>query len=266
MEKFKYKALRKITFLLLLITSIAYSQTKKTIVPKSGAIVFDKVDIIIDTLKNDKSFKKFISEMVDFQLENELLDRNLKIADSSFIIQMKEDMYSVFKEELLTEEALVTYANQYFKNNEIVHNKTYNNKIVDKQTIINPKEESFYVTQRDSITIISEKQPYFYNTIEIVSFQEYKQETKVIKGYTCFKVIMEYKSFIESEDDFDNFLLQNYIQKKELWVTTQIKCNYHPVVNEKEILSKYYPLEIIESSENIEGFITKYTVTSFTLK
>ncbi|VXC11271.1 conserved hypothetical protein [Flavobacterium sp. 9AF] len=51
-----------------------------------------------------------------------------------------------------------------------------------------------------------------------------------------------------------------------MWVTTQIKCNYHPVINEKDILIKYYPLEIVESFEGLEGQITTYTLDKISIK
>jgi hypothetical protein len=60
--------------------------------------------------------------------------------------------------------------------------------------------------------------------------------------------------------------MNQYKQIRELWVTTQINCKYHPIINEKEVLLKYYPLEIIESSEMMEGYITSYTLESLTVK
>jgi hypothetical protein len=40
----------------------------------------------------------------------------------------------------------------------------------------------------------------------------------------------------------------------------------HPIINDKEIISKYYPLEITETSDMLKGKITHYEVENCTLK
>jgi hypothetical protein len=45
-----------------------------------------------------------------------------------------------------------------------------------------------------------------------------------------------------------------------MWVTKDIKTLYHPVLKVKEILENFYPLEINESNNFIEGSIRKYTL------
>jgi hypothetical protein len=59
-----------------------------------------------------------------------------------------------------------------------------------------------------------------------------------------------------------NFVANVTSNIRELWVTQEIKCNYHPVINEEEILNKYYPLEIIEYSDEIKGQKTTYKIES----
>ena len=56
------------------------------------------------------------------------------------------------------------------------------------------------------------------------------------------------------------------MNNRELWVTEEIKCNYHPVINDIEILEKYYPLEIIEYSNDIKGVLTSYKIETLELK
>ena len=73
-----------------------------------------------------------------------------------------------------------------------------------------------------------------------------------------------YLAQIKDEILFDK--QENYILKRELWVTNQIRCNFHPVINEKDILIKYYPLEIVESFEGLEGQITTYTLDKISIK
>ncbi len=58
---------------------------------------------------------------------------------------------------------------------------------------------------------------------------ENKNLTKEICGYNCFQVLMR-----------DN----NTKREVELYVTAEIKLEFHPVLNLKKCLSKYYPLYI----------------------
>lgn len=54
-----------------------------------------------------------------------------------------------------------------------------------------------------------------------------KENQRKIAGYNCYEVILEN----------DSKILQ-------LFVTNEIKLNYHPQINDREILKKYYPLSI----------------------
>ena len=93
---------------------------------------------------------------------------------------------------------------------------------------------------------------------EIIKLIEHKNETKLINGYACFKVVYSYKEPASEFDFFENVITNT----RELWVTEGIKCNYHPLINESEILEKYYPLEIIEYSDDLKGFRTTYKVAT----
>jgi hypothetical protein len=55
-------------------------------------------------------------------------------------------------------------------------------------------------------------------------------------------------------------------QTKELWVTENIKSLYHPVLKYKTILQKYYPLEISESIEEMNGIKKMDIIDKFDLK
>ncbi len=51
-----------------------------------------------------------------------------------------------------------------------------------------------------------------------------------------------------------------------MYVTEEIKFKYHPLVLLKEVLEQYYPLEIIETTNLVEGYEKVYTVTKIDLK
>ncbi len=85
-----------------------------------------------------------------------------------------------------------------------------------------------------------------------------------IIGNNCYKAIATYTEIEEAVNDpeFPEFNKpEEYIEVKlEMWVTKDIKTLYHPVLKVKEILENFYPLEINESNNFIEGSIRKYTL------
>lgn len=128
-----------------------------------------------------------------------------------------------------------------------------------------PIKKTFKTIAKDSTSIISENIPYQYSQNEIIEINEFRDEIKTINGFKCFKIIMSFRPNSNGGDEFESFM-QQYLHKRELWVTDKIKCNYHPVINDEEILSKYYPLEIVESNEIIEGFVTSYKLNTLSIK
>ena len=127
---------------------------------------------------------------------------------------------------------------------------------------INGKINNRIFINRISHEVKDENNEYaeFYKN-EIIEISEFKNEIKTINGFKCFKVIYSFNSQ-EKSFDFNNFSMNN----RELWVTEEIKCNYHPVINDIEILEKYYPLEIIEYSNDIKGVLTSYKIETLELK
>ena len=98
--------------------------------------------------------------------------------------------------------------------------------------VINKKKYSFYKT----------KQPYK----EII----YKDSVKTIFGFNCYKVLIV-------EDFLDDSIkeLKNY---KEMYVTEDINTPYHPTQIRKELLDKYYPLEVKIYSGFLRDKVTYY--------
>lgn len=70
------------------------------------------------------------------------------------------------------------------------------------------------------------------NICNYILEKEYRDIKKIISGYTCFKVILK------------NPKKPNYTL--ELYVTEDIKLNYHPVINCNFIIDDYFPLYIKE--------------------
>ena len=68
----------------------------------------------------------------------------------------------------------------------------------------------------------------YYKDSNYEILEENQSKRKFILGYDCFQVLLE---------DHVGYLI-------ELYVTDAIKLEFHPVINAKMILSKYYPLYI----------------------
>jgi len=87
---------------------------------------------------------------------------------------------------------------------------------------------------------------------------EKRNETKVIAGYKCFKVIL--KKGLQTNPHLT-------IYDIEMYVTEDINLNFSPICNYKEILNKYYPLEITRKPrEEIMTEITTWKIKSIDLK
>ena len=258
----------------LLFSSIMFSQSK-AIVPKQGAIVFKKVDTITDVEKYIISMVKLTSKMIDAQMKNiierELVENQMQLnTDSTQINEMKQVMKNMIEESVMQDIDNKAIDNkdikyhQLFKNQLVVKFQTLNDVIFENYNVINIQKNTSKTLESDSITIVSENIEYQYSKNEVLEIKEFKNETKKINGFKCFKVIMLFKPYYNEEDEFENFINQ-YVHKRELWVTDKIKCSYHPIENQKEIITKYYPLEITESIVGIEGQLVNFSIVSLSI-
>ncbi|MCY1662677.1 hypothetical protein [Chryseobacterium sp. SL1] len=100
----------------------------------------------------------------------------------------------------------------------------------------------------------------------ILKVSEDKKSKKIIKGYDCYKVIYQYKENNEHADEEYKIYAKNTIYRREMWVTEKIKSLYHPIVFDKIILEKYYPLEILETQSDIKGFERRFKLEKIELK
>lgn len=100
----------------------------------------------------------------------------------------------------------------------------------------------------------------------ILKISENRKDKKNINGYECFKVVYQYTENKENADE-DYLIYAGDIQyQREMWVTDKIKASYHPVVFEKSILEKYYPLYILETQSDIKGFERKFILEKINLQ
>lgn len=229
----------------ILFSSFLFSQNK-AIIPKLGIIIFEKKEIITDNQLYQVSLQELKKNMITALKESivqEILTDNKKIDTTqlNMMIKMLSDNFDQMYN--------MANANEKIK----FHLKLNDSLITKFQTINDYSENEEIINIKSGLVQGSE-----YNTnddsVEIIKLQEFKNETKVIQGFKCFKIILTYK---ENEEAFSDFM-RNYTHYREMWVTDKIKFIYHPVINQKEILEKYYPLEIIEYSDALKGYTINY--------
>lgn len=159
-------------------------------------------------------------------------------------------------------------------NDSIIHKHLYDDNIIKSTVqndyglentvdIIDIKNHTFNrVLLPDSIKII-EDFPFYINK-KLKTLKEFKKEKRNIAGYKCFKIIYEYYEVSDEEEDegYAKFAKDKFYTL-EIWVTNEIKSSFHPIIKEKQILDKYYPLEIIETDSTLKGLVKKYSLQKF---
>lgn len=244
MEKYSLIIFR---ILILIICNSLFSQNK-TIVPKNGTIVFMKKEIITDTLLYKKTFEK-VFDKVSLEMRKEVLkergNENISIPDSinkqlKQIFEMTNSF--VFQEIFSNKPKDVIKFHHIYNDTEIEEFISTNDQYVEKKKITNSTD-----FQNDDL-------------LAITGIEEYKNETKIIHDYNCYKVVMYYFD-LEMPPGFISLL-----NIMELWVTEDIKSNFHPFIKSNEILEKYFPLQVKHTVKDVEGMYTSYEILDFSLK
>ncbi len=238
----------------LLSSSIMFSQSK-AIVPKQGAIVFVKEENIFDKDLYIKSFKELMPQMKAKMKEDIFIERltDGKKTDTLLLNLEVEKMAQNF---VMMLPYMVEEPSEKIK----IHHEFNRDTIIMYYSIDGKVNNKIFInsTSLEAKNVFNEYVDFDKN--EIIKISEFKNEIKTINGFKCFKVIYNFKTQGKSVD-FSNFSMKN----RELWVTEKIKCNYHPVINDIEILEKYYPLEIIEYSNDIKGILTTFKIETIKL-
>ena len=237
----------------LFFTTLSFSQNK-AIVPKSGTIAFVKKDTITDRklyLESNADFKpkflKAFKEKIYFERlsdgkSTDTIQLNKKIKELS-------NLYDYVLNE--KENGIVKYHCNYVKGKILKFIEIDGQK--EKEQIINLKNNAITNANDEYVD-------YYALQTQIINLKEFRNETKVINGFKCFKVKYQYKD--DSDPEFEMLSTST----RELWVTESIKSLYHPVINDYQILEKYYPLLIIQYSDDIKGFQTEYKLEKLTFK
>lgn len=250
-----------------IITTFSFSQNK-TIVPTSGTIVFERKEIITDSIKYKESIRS-LNKLIISEFKKEFLSNKAENGEEVDTLQLNNIVQSMPSMEsfipISTNE--VKKFHHEFDKEKIVFFITQNEKKISRDLEINTKEvypDPTEIKTQNNINGYETVTEYYgsfkfqYSNNHINEIKENRNEKKVLNGFSCFKVIYSFK---EPKDDYIGFT-----NIREIWVTEKIKTVFHPVIMEKKILEKYYPLEIVEYSDLMKGLITTYKISEFSIK
>ncbi len=244
--------------MLLLAFSNVFAQ-QQIIRPAKGEIVFVTTNIKSNKELFEKNNKEKQSELVSDILLS--MEKEQKI-DSAVLKRAKElDSLQLFGLGITEEPATFHHV---YQDTLIRSFQSKNGNIIGDYTLINPKNSTFVLQSKlTPLKIYTQPETYTYVKNAAATITEFRNERKKLLGYDCFKVIYNYK--FDNEDGGLPPLLANELQTTEFWVTEKIQSLFHPVCREKEILVKYYPLEIIATTSMFKGMITFTTLKSISL-
>lgn len=198
--------------------------------------------------QNDKTFIPTKGEIVFKEItkitDKKLFDESIKISKEKYKTSMKN---SLLKEE---------------------QNKGKEKQVEEMVNTSASMMDLFYIedsTQIHQYNLEEINSPSFSNNIILKIFED-KKRKEMINGYSCFKV---YYEFQENKDNADEDYIEyagDVVFAREMWVTEEIKLLQHPLIYEKTILEKYYPLKIIETQSNINGFKRTFKLDKISLQ
>jgi hypothetical protein len=195
------------------------------------------------------------SIVMERQLEGEIVD-TAKI--NQVIKGSAGAMIGLMESELFKDKSGYTYHHEY-KDEILTQYKSRNDNQEDLLTI-NTKTRMFSNDFTEAY--------YDFANNNIIDIKELRNEIKLIKNFKCFKVVYTYSEGDSEEEQLPYFaeLMNGYKYTREMWVTDKIKSEFHPLVKDREILTKYYPVEITEYSDMTKGMVDKYELITLQLK
>lgn len=254
--------MKNIFLLLIFFGLILEAQTKKIFTPTKGEVIFREVSKITDRKLFDKTF---ISYKKVFVQGNRISDslKNGKNPDPKLVKQQQDLYKSLLSSKFIemTKESSDILIHKYEDSIIYGYKKSIDGNILLGKEIINLNNNKYYNFSPNDSTQLLGEMVYSFAPIKMLTVTEQKKNKKIIAGYDCFKVIYE---FIVTE--IKDYFSENTIYRREAWVTDKIKSIYNPVANEKEIIDKYYPLEVTETINGVKGYEVKYTLEKITLK
>ena len=234
-------------FSLSLFSVIAYAQL--AIIPKKGEIVFTSENIVYDEVLFREDMKIKQQKMIN-QIRSEI---GLEDDQNIDTILLKQFSSANIMADLMSKQKDKDHSHTY-ENNLIRSSEYINGKAPNHYAYINQDSSTYIMIQvLSGDTVATEPTAFEYQKNKDFSIHEFKSDQKIINGFKCFKVIYQYKENFD-DNELSEILTSNEYSSTEFWVTDKIKSLFHPICRLKEILEKYYPLEIMEKSALAKGF------------
>lgn len=224
--------------------------------PKIGSIVFESCKYIgnkhlapseLEKKEEKERLKAFVKENINAKKPDEFINSMPKTYTQTYGDSLKcEHRLDIYKE---TYESKVTCS--YVEKTNIERYEQINRKNLKANTIERD-------TNTNVIKILPKRQIKLYSTANRYDLIEYRDQTKIILGYKCFKI--ELKKKLQKNSHLTTY---DY----EMYVTEEIDLNYNPISRDKNILEKYYPLQIIKKPrQEIMAEVTVWEVKQIDLK
>jgi hypothetical protein len=119
---------------------------------------------------------------------------------------------------------------------------------------INTLTQNYTKYNLNNNKIVKVQKHNFYTSVEPFKEVIYKDSLKTIHGFSCFKVMIIEGHLADTVKGMKTY--------KEMYVTKDINRIYHPVQIRKELLEKYYPLEVKVYSDFLSDKVTHFKVNS----
>lgn len=224
----------------ILLPAICFSQKNNTFAFKN--ISFVKKDSILNLNEYKSSVYNMTKDFLGASISEE--DKKKMIAnDSSYIQKELDEFTTIF----------------YYKkiNDSIIERSTDKDPYSDSSIFINTNIGREFYDYPYRANDFSFKIP--FENIKNLKIQEFKKVKKIIKDIECFKIKLSYKKItvFDEKNEFPEIKIPDIIvnYESEMWVTQKIKSIYHPAFKVKEVLEKYYPLEIKEIHDSSKGVV-----------
>ncbi|TSE04799.1 hypothetical protein [Aquimarina algiphila] len=262
------KKSRKTLLLLSLITALGcFGQSKAVFTPKTGKLIFKREINITDQKLVDSTF---------LNGSNKVLDAETKWFNKIMGIYKTDSTHSFSSQDSITRKAMDNFFNPNIMNSEVflqgfefkdsiieVVVEKDNIKPIYRSTIKRKKGLKLLekIDENDHRAKFSTYQDkYKYSPENNLVIEEYRDQTKIINGYNCFKIIVQQtQSFGRSKN-----VIVHY--KYTMYGTKELQDKYHPIINFKSLLTKYYPLEIIITNDLVKGYEKVFSLKEVDLK
>ncbi|XLS29206.1 hypothetical protein ACJD0Z_18665 [Flavobacteriaceae bacterium M23B6Z8] len=141
-----------------------------------------------------------------------------------------------------------------FKDSRLITYVMLNDKVIGDLTKIDrTNNRTLTIPKKDTVITIS-ADPYKFTNNSYTTIQEFPEDVRTIKGKSCFRVEGISKTVLDSR------IPVQVTRKHIMYVTKEISLKYHPIIKDLSILTSYYPLEIVETSNFNPGMIYKYSL------